>query len=52
MGQTEASNLLLKSRDVKVKTFWEGHKIWKNLLPECFDVYSVLSKQVGYFQIL
>ena len=28
-------------------TFWEGHKIWKNL--SCFDIYSVFVKTSGRF---
>ena len=32
----------------KVKTLWEGHKIWKKS-PTCFDVHSVMSKQVEDF---
>ena len=39
----------------KVKTLWEGHKIWKKS-PSCFDVYLLsksanLSKQEIFFQI-
>ena len=39
-----------KSMDkfIKVNILWEGRKIWKKKSPTCFDVYSVVSKQVRY----
>ena len=33
---------------VKIKTLWEGHKLWKKS-STCFDIYSVTLKQVGDF---
>ena len=42
-------NVVLTTNDhLKVKTFWEGYKIWKKS-PTCFDIYTVTSKQVGDF---